>query len=383
MSKSFITSFLLTVFLTVNCFAQNNLKDSLITVGIKQIYSIKFVEAESTFDSLKENFPQNPAGDFFLAMIDWWRILLNTTVEKYDDRFLDKLNIIINKCDSILEKNPNDVDALFFKGGAIGFRGRLRALRFSWLKAADDGRKALPIVQKVLTLDPNNNDAIFGMGIYNYYASILPDKYPILKPFMIFMPSTDKDEGIKQVKQTAEKGKYAKYEANYFLMLIYFSDENKPYISYKYAKILTKYFPDNPVFEKWEGRIAAKIGKSLEASKIFKDVLEKGKKKMAGYFDDISKREAYYYIADRYWKENKIDSSKILFKECLNLSTEIDKEKESGFLINALLYMGMINDVQKNRKAAINYYNKVLDLDEYKQSHNLAEKYLEKPYKKK
>ena len=315
-------------------------------------------------------------------MIDWWRILLNTTVEKYDDEFIDKLNFEISKCDSILDKDPDNVNALFFKGGTIGFRGRLRALRYSWLKAADDGRKALPIVEKVLTLEPNNNDAIFGMGIYNYYASILPDKYPILKPFMIFMPSTDKEKGIRQVKRTAEKGKYAKYEANYFLMLIYFSDENKPFIANNYAKILTKAFPDNPVFEKWAGRIAAKIGNSLKASEIFKDVLLKGQKKMTGYTDAITKREAVYYVADRYWKENKIDSSKMFFKQCIKYSEIIDKEKDSGFLINALIYLGMINDVHGNRKIAINYYNKVLDLDEYKQSHDLAEKYLETPYKK-
>jgi len=382
MRKSINITSLFILFFAVNCFAQNNLRDSLITKGINQIYSIKFPEAEKTFNSLKKNFPNDPAGNFFLAMIDWWRILLNTTVEKYDDEFIDKLNFIISMCDSILEKKPDNVNALFFKGGAIGFRGRLRALRFSWLKAADDGRNALPIVEKVLKLDPNNNDAIFGMGIYNYYASILPDKYPILKPFMIFMPSTDKEEGIKQVKRTAEKGKYAKYEANYFLMLIYFSDENKPFLANNYARILTKAFPDNPVFEKWEGRITAKLGNSLRASEIFKDILLKGIEKFMGYGDDITKREAVYYIADRYWKENKIDSSKIFFQNCIDYSAKIDKDKTSGFYINALIYLGMINDVQNNRKAAIEYYNKVLDLDEYKQSHDLAEKYLETPYKK-
>lgn len=382
MRKRLITSLLLIVFFTGTYFAQSNVKDSLITIGINQIYNVKFERADSTFKTLRDKFPNDPAGIFFLSMIDWWRILLNTTVEKYDDKFLEEIDLIIEKCDSILEKEPNNVDALFFKAGAIGFRGRLRALRFSWFKAADDGRKALPIVEKVMALEPNSNDAIFGLGLYNYYAAILPEKYPILKPIMIFMPSTNKDEGIRQVKRTAEKGRYAKYEAIYFLMLIYFTDENKPFVSYKYSKILTKDFPDNPIFEKWEGRIAAKIGNSLRASEIFKDVLLKGQKKMTGYTDDITKREASYYVADRYWKENKIDSSKMFFEQSLKYSKVIDKGKESGFYINTLIYLGMINDVQNNREAAIEYYNRVLDLDKYKQSHQLAEKYLKNPYKK-
>lgn len=382
MRKCFIISFFISIILSQICFAQTDIRDSLITTGIDQIYSIKFEQAEYTFQNLKNNFPSDPAGIFFLTMIDWWRILLNTTNEKYDDRFLKKLNDIIEKCDLILEKDPNNVEVLFFKGGAIGFRGRLRALRHSWLKAADDGRLALPIIKKVTSLKPNYYDAIFGLGIYNYYASILPDKYPILKPFMLFMPSTDKDEGIRQVKLTAEKGKYAKYEANYFLMLIYFTDENQPFESYKYASLLAKEFPDNPVFEKWEGRIAAKVGNSLTASEIFKNVLLKGQKKMMGYDDDITTREALYYIADQYWKINKLDSSKIFFEKCAEHSAKIDKDKESGFYVNSFIYLGMINDVQKNRNAAISFYKKVLEMEEYQQSHELAEKYLETPFKK-
>jgi len=382
MRKCFIISLFISTFLTQISFAQTDIRDSLITTGIDQIYSIKFKLSESTFQTLKNNFPSDLSSTFFLTMIDWWRILLNTTNEKYDDGFLIKLNNIIEKCDSILDKEPNNVDVLFFKGGAIGFRGRLRALRHSWLKAADDGRLALPIIQKVTSLDPNNYDAIFGLGIYNYYASILPDKYPILKPFMLFMPSTDKDEGIRQVKLTAEKGKYAKYEANYFLMLIYFLDENKPFESYKYASLLAKKFPDNPVFEKWKGRIASKVGNSLTASEIFKNVLLKGQNKMMGYDDDITIREALYYIADQYWRTNKIDSSKILFEKCVDYSKKIDSDKGEGFYVNALIYLGMIQDVKNNRKAAIEYYKKVLDMDNYKQSHELAEKYLETPFKK-
>lgn len=100
------------------------------------------------------DYPESPAGRFFLAMIDWWKILIDLDYEGYDDIFYQKLEDVIFQCDQILDKDDKNVDALFFKGGAIGFRGRLRALRESWLKAADDGRTALPIVQYASKLDP-------------------------------------------------------------------------------------------------------------------------------------------------------------------------------------------------------------------------------------
>lgn len=62
----------------------------------------------------------------------------------------------------------------------------MRALRESWLKAADDGREALPIVEEASALDPDNMDVQLGFGIYNYYADVIPNEYPILKPLMIF-----------------------------------------------------------------------------------------------------------------------------------------------------------------------------------------------------
>ncbi|MCK7516648.1 MAG: hypothetical protein MZV64_02440 [Ignavibacteriales bacterium] len=95
-----------------------------------------------------------------------------------------------------------DVDALFFKGGSIGFRGRLRAFRESWLKAADDGREALPIVEQASILDPGNLDVQLGFGIYNYYADVIPNQYPLLKPhMMIFFPDGNREKGIEQLSQ--------------------------------------------------------------------------------------------------------------------------------------------------------------------------------------
>ena len=155
--------------------AQDSVLDSVITTGIKQIYNIKFSQAETTFRRLIADYPEHPAGRFFLAMIDWWKILLDPDNESYDEIFFQKLEDVIYQCDQVLEKNPNNVDALFFKGGSIGFRGRLRAFRESWLKAADDGREALPIVEQAASLDPNNMDVQLGFGIYNYYASVIPE----------------------------------------------------------------------------------------------------------------------------------------------------------------------------------------------------------------
>ena len=379
MKKYLLTILLLFAWADIN--PQGAKFDSVTSQGIKQIYDMQFSQAENTFRRLIADYPDHPAGRFFLAMIDWWKILVDPDVESYDDLFFQKLEDVIYQCDDLLDKNPENVDALFFKGGSIGFRGRLRAFRESWIKAADDGREALPIVERASHLDPGNLDVQLGFGIYNYYASIIPNEFPLLKPLMIFFPKGDKQKGITQLTNTAMNGKYAKYEARYFLMSLYFTYENDPYKAGEFGKLLTTDFPDNPIFERWIGRIEARKGDNPACAAVFQDVLKKADKNYFGYNNKKALREANYYIGVEARNEKKLDSAKTFFERCADISRQVDKKEESGFLINSLLYLGMINDVQGNRNKAKDYYNKLLDMKEFGNSHSLSKEYLDKPYK--
>jgi len=191
--------------------------DSLVKAGINQIYGIEFDKAEKTFDRIIKEYPTHPSGKFFKAMTTWWRILLDLDNESMDDKFYDQLEEVIDMCDDILDKNARNVDAMFFKGGALGFRGRLRAIRESWFKAALDGKEGLGLVFKAYQANPKNVDIQLGFGIYHYYAEVIPQKYPAVKPFMIFFPKGDKTKGLKELENVAWNGRYARIEARYFL----------------------------------------------------------------------------------------------------------------------------------------------------------------------
>ena len=370
--------FVLLILFSENVFSQDRF-DSLITSGIKDIYNIKFPEAEKTFDLVMKEFPNHPAGYFFDAMILWWKILLDLDNEKYDDLFIEKLDKVIDFCDEILEKNPNNSGAIFFKGGSLGFRGRLYAVRKSWVNAALDGKDALPLVKKAYIANPKNTDVQLGFGIYNYLAAVIPDNYPFVKPLIAFLPKGNKKRGIDQLNYAATKGKYAKYESIYFLSTLYYTFEKDYNKSMEYVNQLRKEFPDNPRFHVLLGRIWIKKNNYFLASSIFKEALNKARKKYPGYNDKIV-RESYYYLG-MYHKNNAVyDSAKIYFENCESLSKKIEKKKESGFLINSSLFLGNIYDVLGMREKAKKKYREVLDFDEFGQSYEFAERYLKKPY---
>ncbi len=355
--------------------------DSLVKAGVDQIYGIEFDIAEKTFDTVLREYPKHPSGKFFKAMITWWRILLDLDNESLDDKFYDQLEECIDQCDEILDNNEKNVDALFFKGGSIGFRGRLLAIRESWFKAALDGKEGLGIVYKAYEADPKNSDIQLGFGIYHYYADVIPSKYPAVKPFMVFFPKGDKIKGLKELEYVAWNGRYARIESRYFLMTLNFQFEENMNDTRRWGKILLNDFPNNPNFQKYYGLTFVKENNYPEAVKTFRDIYNKCLKGMPGY-NKRAEREASYYIAMDYKLRDKVDSAAAFFEKSEKLSRQIDKNEESGFLINTVFYLGMLYDQLGMREKAIKYYKETLDMRERNDSHKYAEQYLKTPYKK-
>ncbi len=347
--------------------------------GINAVYNLEFEKAEVEFSSLAKNYPSHPAGKFFLAMIDWWKILMTIDDESYDDIFIKKMDDVIELCDSILNVNENDIAALFFKGGALGFQGRLRANRSSWVKAANNGRQALPIVQKAYKIAPDNYDILLGIGIYNYYAATIPAKYPIVKPVMVFFPAGDKQKGIEQLTKASEKAKFTSLEAKYFLLQLSYNYERQYEKAYELSTSLLKQFPNNVVFHRYVGRSSFVLSKYGESLVAFSDIMERCDKNDRGY-NNFAKREAAYYLGMISMNLFKNDQALKYFYQCDELSRVVDKDDGSAFMTMTNLRIGMIYDLQQKRDYAIMQYQKVQRMKKFENSYELSQQYLKKPY---
>jgi len=349
--------------------------------GINYTYDLQFENAKKEFKELIRLKPDHPAGHFFLATIEWERILIDLDNESNDERFIALLEKTIEVCDERLDKNDDDVTALFFKGGAIGFRGRLYANREDWVKAANDGRIALPIVQQAYKLAPDNFDVLLGIGIYNYYAELIPEQYPFVKPLMIFFPDGDRVKGMSQLRQASEKATFANIEASYFLMQLMFQYEKQFGNALEIAVRLHEKFPNNVVFHRYVGRCRAALGHWDELKSEFDSILALVNIGKLGYNKNVE-REAHYYLGLYEMQNGRNDAALRHYYKTDELSRSLDKDGPSGFMIMSNLRVGMIYDLQSKREYAIKQYNKVLDMKDYQDSHKTAGKYLKTPYGK-
>ena len=93
--------------------------------GLALLYNMEFEKARSIFDEIDQRYPNHPVGPFLNGLNIWWRILIDLSDTSHDDAFFQAMNETIDRCEEILDGDPGNFDATFFKGAALGFRARL------------------------------------------------------------------------------------------------------------------------------------------------------------------------------------------------------------------------------------------------------------------
>jgi tetratricopeptide (TPR) repeat protein len=197
---------------------------------------------------------------------------------------------------------------------------------------------------------------------------------------MVFFPKGDKTKGIAQLNNAAYNGKYTKIESKYFLMTLYFQFENDMFMADKYATELIGTYPDNPAFQRYKGRILLRRGDFYTSENVFRNILGRCNSGHSGFNKSV-KREALYYLGYFAKLNEKPDSAILYLKQCTELSWKLDKKEQSGFLINAYLYLGMMNDKLGKREDALTYYNDLLKMRDYNGSRQQAKTYIATPFK--
>ena len=345
--------------------------DSLVRTGADFIYNTEFDKAQNSFNQVIDKYPDQPAGYFLSAMIEWWKLTLERESEVFDDDFIKKINKVITVCDGLLEENPKDLKALFFKAGAIGYRARYYTQEKSWIKAATDGSEAFELMMECHKIAPGNHDIMLGTGIYNYFAEAIPEKYPFTKPMLFFLPPADKEIGILQLKAASERARYAAIEAKVVLLQIFYSFERDNSEAFKIAEELHNNYPQNAYFHRYYGRILVRLGRTQQFEKVWRDITIKALDNEFGY-DRKTAREALYYVGYALMRQKKYKAALKYFYKCDEACRKIDDEP-SGFMVETNLNIGKIYERQGKTKYAIMQYKKLLGMDEYNNSHKKAE----------
>jgi tetratricopeptide (TPR) repeat protein len=181
------------------------------------------------------------------ATVSWWRILLDPNDTSHDAEFTTRVDDAIDSATRWSEREPERAEAWFYLGCAYGARVSFRVQRGERLAAARDGKHIKEALERASSLDPQLDDARFGVGLYKYYADIAPTAAKVLR-FLLMLPGGDRVEGLKDMEAVHERGVLLRGEADYQLHWIYLWYENEPKRAYALLKGLRQQYPGNPHF---------------------------------------------------------------------------------------------------------------------------------------
>ncbi len=347
------------------------------TRGLDLLYNMEFDRAEAVFDRLAEQHPAHPVAPFLQALVPWWQILVDLSDTSHDEAFYDRMDEVVDRADRLLDRDRDNLDAKFFKGAALGFRGRLQSNRRSWLKAALDGKRAMGYVLDVADESDANADYVFGRGIYDYYAAAVPERYSWSKPFMSMFPAGSKARGLAALHRTFRDGTYLRAEAAYFLLQIYYLFERDYTKTRQFIDWLRMEYPDNAFFHAMEGRIYARFGDWDASERIFQTIMRRHAAGDTGYNDALAEQALYYLGRSQQMKRNH-GQALALFYRLERIAAE--RPQPSAFETLGRLRQGMSYDARGERDKALQRYRQVLRLSDFSGAHDRARQYIETPY---
>jgi tetratricopeptide (TPR) repeat protein len=345
--------------------------------GLNLLYNFEFEQANRLFRQIDQRHPDHPVGPFLFALNTWWQILLDLSDESLDQKFFSEMDEVIRRSDRILRRDRRNFDAMFFKGAALGFRGRLRSNRGQWFPAARDGARAMDYVFAVADSDPNNADYQFGRGIYDYYAAVVPERYPYTRPAMVFFPSGNKERGLRRLERTASHGRFIQTEAAYFLLQIYYIFEDDREKSLHYARWLREEHPRNSFFHTFEGRVYARWGDWRNTERVFTDVLANYRAGRTGY-NEASAEQALYFLGRTAMLYTRYDDALRHLRELDRIAARMDED--TYFKVLGRLRQGMTLDAMGRREEAVRMYRRVLAMRDWAGAHDRAEQFIERPF---
>jgi len=177
----------------------------------------------------------------------WWRIQLDPDSLALDDEFSASAERAIRAAEAWTIRAPDDAEAWFYLGGAYAARVQWFVLRDEKLAAARDGKRIKEVLERSVALDPNLDDAYFGIGMYRYYADVAPTAARILR-FLLLLPGGDREEGLAQMQRARSQGRLLQGEADYQLHILYLWYERQTGRALELLRELRDQYPGNPLF---------------------------------------------------------------------------------------------------------------------------------------
>lgn len=251
------------------CRAQAPTAEPVVEQGFKDMYNLRFTQAEQEFNSWGSVHPDDPRTPVFKAAADLFnafdrlnilqsefltddsnfffpkRLSIDPTLRK---RMLGEFARTKQMADADLARNPNDTRALMALVLRSGlYADYLELIAKQQTKSLAEIKLGTSYADRLLKVRPDDYDAYLASGAQNYLLS--QKAAPVRWLLRMTGAQTDREKGLHDLRIVAEKGNYLKPYAQLMLAIAALRADDKPQARKLLAE-LAQSFPENPLYRK-------------------------------------------------------------------------------------------------------------------------------------
>jgi tetratricopeptide (TPR) repeat protein len=399
MLRKFLSAFLLAVAV---CTAQgpppifSARNTPRIQTGHQSVYSLEHDQAIAEYQALIRENPDDPLGYAFLAKTYWLKELVvkqELSIDRFaasdffaesprytpevdpeaERLFHETSDLAVEKARAALVRNPADPRALFLLGMAYQNVASFEAsLKRAWWASFRAGSKSHRYHGELLERYPGFHDAYLTTGVFNYVTGSLGWGTRWLA--FLLGHVGNKERGLDQVRQTAERSEIFSDDARVILALIY-TRERRYQAAFDELSILLKRYPSNYLVHLDMGGIALLMRRPEAALQIYNDVLRKVVERQDRY-ERLEAATVHNRLGAALRQQGDMQASIRHFQQAL---------QQPGLSVNArvvaYLELGKTYDVMGDRERAVRQYRTVLGLEDFADSRGEARELLQRPFR--
>lgn len=225
------------------------------------------------------------------------------------------------------------------------------------------------------SIDPNNYDVDFLMGLLHYHIDHFPGMTGFLSSLLI--TEGNREKGLHEIQTAAQKGYLLREMARAELVSVYLNYEKQPTKALPILQDLRNKFPNNYNFHFTYGLAMLELHRFADAEAIASQIEKNIHAGTPPFVPQLQPR--YYQLMGRiHFKRGEYGRSESYFQKVIQDKSFYNMRTQA----RSLLYLGMIHDIRQERSYAADYYQRVLKLEGAEGSAKVdAKEYLKTAYR--
>jgi tetratricopeptide (TPR) repeat protein len=231
----------------------------------------------------RQGAPEDPIGPYLESLVAIWRLEQYPPSAAADRDLFRRIDEATRLADRALAKDPHDLRALLARGASQGVLSRFHLARQHRSEAAGAAVRMRENLTKLHESDPACLDALFGLGLYDYYADVLPRLAKVLR-FLARMPGGDRERGLARIQSAGEGSLFHDDEVQAQLYEIYAFYEKDADRALAEVRGMRRRHPGWPLWAlKLAEHLRDRMGLYAESAAVAREALEAGQRGQASY----------------------------------------------------------------------------------------------------